>query len=318
LTSTEIKESNFFHRPAMADEVLRFLINDRNGVYFDLTVGGGGHLRFISEVLSEQALLIGVDRDPEAVTEAKRNLNRASQKVQLVNRTFDELGRIAEDLAIREIDGILMDLGISSHQIDSPQRGFSFSSSGPLDMRMGGSSSTGLTAEVIVNEYSETNLLLLFRKYGESKYARRVAAAICKARRGGRITTTSRLTEVVESVLPARSTAALAALYQALRIEINRELDQLTEVLPQAVNLLKKNGRMVVISYHSLEDRIVKRFFAREAKGCICPPEIPVCVCEHKPTVRILTKKVIKPSADEIKENRRVRSARLRAVEKVE
>jgi len=220
-------------------------------------------------------------------------------------------------LAIREIDGILMDLGISSHQIDTPSRGFSFSASGPLDMRMGGNSSTGLTAEVIINEYSETNLSLLFKKYGESRYARRVAAAICKARRGGRIMTTSRLTEVVETVLHPRRPAALAALYQALRIEINQELDQLTDLLPQAVNLLKKNGRMVVIAYHSLEDRIVKRFFAREAKGCLCPPEVPVCLCDHKPAIRLLTKKVVKPTADEIEKNRRVRSARLRAVEKI-
>lgn len=316
MISTGTKESNFFHQPVLADEVSRHLISRRDGIYLDLTVGGGGHLKYLSERLDQGALLIGVDRDPEAVAAAEKNLRALSQKVLILNRTFGRLDEIAGELAIKEFDGILMDLGISSHQIDSPERGFSFMHHGPLDMRMGNESPT--TAADIVNEYREKELILIFKKYGESKIATRAASAICRARRSQPIRTTTQLREILSPLVPGKIMAtSLAQIYQALRIEINGELDQLADVLPKAVNHLRRGGRLAVIAYHSLEDRLVKRFFVGEEKGCICPPKIPVCVCGRLPTVRRLTKRVVKPSDEEIDNNNRARSARLRVAEKI-
>jgi 16S rRNA (cytosine1402-N4)-methyltransferase len=316
LTSTGTKESNFFHRPVLADEVSRLMINRRDGIYIDLTVGGGGHLKYLSERLFEGAQLIGVDRDPEAVAAAEKNLRALPQKVLILNRTFDRLDDIAGELAIREFDGILMDLGVSSHQIDSPERGFSFMHNGPLDMRMGDDSPK--TAVDVINEYPEKELALIFKKYGESKIAVRAAAAICRSRQKEAVRTTTQLRDILSPLVSQKYMAAsLAQIFQALRIEINGELDQLADVLPMAVNRLRPGGRLAVIAYHSLEDRLVKRFFIAEERGCICPPKIPVCVCGRLPTIRRLTKRVVKPSSEEIKENSRSRSARLRVVEKI-
>jgi 16S rRNA (cytosine1402-N4)-methyltransferase len=280
-----------------------------------MTCGGGGHLKRFTSLLSKTAMLIGIDRDPEAVIVARETLGQAPQKIEIVNSTFDRIDKIMSDLGIGTADGFLFDLGLSSNQVDSPERGFSFMHDGPLDMRM--NPKDELTAEKIVNDYSEEELAGIFAEYGEERRAKQAARAVCTRRRKERITTTGMLAEAVTPVLSARfRNASLARLFQALRIEVNGELDQLKEALPRVLDRLAVGGRAVVISYHSLEDRIVKRFLSAEARGCTCPKDIPVCVCGRKPTVRILTKRVIKPSPEEVKENVRARSARLRAAEK--
>jgi 16S rRNA (cytosine1402-N4)-methyltransferase len=300
----------------MVDEVAHYLITRRDGFYADLTLGGGGHLKHVSKILSDQAVLVGVDRDPEAVAFAESNLNRLPQKTTFVNCTFDRLEIVMKEMGSRKIDGILMDLGLSSHQVDSAVRGFSYLQDGPLDMRMG--ADCDKTAEDIINDYSDKELTVLFKKYGEEKRASQAAKVICKARRENRIKTTEQLRKILEPVLsPKYLTASLSRIFQAIRIEVNHEMSQLETVLPQALSLLAAGGRMVVIAYHSLEDRIVKRFFARESKGCICPDDFPVCVCGRKPSLKILTRHVVKPSEDEMNRNSRARSARLRAAEKL-
>jgi 16S rRNA (cytosine1402-N4)-methyltransferase len=316
LTSTAIRKSNGFHRPVLVEEVARFLVIRRDGVYADLTSGGGGHLSYISQLLSKAAVLVGVDRDPEAVEATKRNLASAPQKVKVVNSTFARLDDVFREIGIKQADSILMDLGISSHQIDTPGRGFSFMQDGPLDMRMG--LGCRLTAGEVINNYSQRQLTVIFEKYGEEKLARRAAKAVCLGRKGQRIKTTGRLREVLEPALPARNfIACLARLFQAVRIEVNDEISQLKETLPKALQYLTVGGRLVVISYHSLEDRTVKRFLAEKAKGCICPDDFPVCVCGQKPSVKILTRRVVKPSPEEIEYNPRARSAKLRAGERI-
>jgi len=293
----------------------RFLITRGDGCYLDLTCGGGGHLKYLSGILSREAMLIGIDRDPEAIAAAREKLGRPQQNLKFINSTFGRLSEVMEELGINQADGILFDLGVSSHQIDSPRRGFSFMHDGPLDMRMG---DDVLNAETVVNTYSEKELAVIFRKYGEERAASRAARVICRARQEKRIDSTERLREVLSPVLPPGSrNASLARLFQAIRIEVNRELEQLEKVLPLSLEYLAIGGRLVVISYHSLEDRMVKRFLAEKAKGCVCPKEFPVCVCGRKPEVKVLTKKVVKPSDEEIKNNSRARSARMRAAEKI-
>jgi 16S rRNA (cytosine1402-N4)-methyltransferase len=316
LTSAANRKSNWFHQPVLVEQSARFLITRLDGVYVDMTCGGGGHLEHFTGILSRAALLVGIDRDPEAVIAARETLKRAPQRIEIINSAFDRIDEIMRSLGVGAVDGFLFDLGLSSHQVDSPQRGFSFMSDGPLDMRMNPES--GLTAESVVNDYSEKELAAIFSTYGEEKRARQAARAVCTRRMKGRITTTAGLKETLVPVLSARyRNASLARLFQALRIEVNGELDQLKAVLPRVLELLALGGRIVLISYHSLEDRIVKRFLSAEARGCVCPKDVPVCICGHKSTVRILTKRVVKPSPEEVKRNVRARSARLRAAEKI-
>ena len=315
MTSTASQKSDLFHLPVLVEEAARFLITRGDGFYLDLTCGGGGHLKYLSGILSKEATLIGVDRDPEAIAAARQKLGRPQQRTKFINSTFGRLNEVIEELGIKQVDGILFDLGVSSHQIDSPRRGFSFMHDGPLDMRMGDDI---LNAETVVNTYSEKELALIFRKYGEERSASRAARAICRARENRKIESTEHLRDILGPVVPAKTrNASLARLFQAIRIEVNRELEQLEKVLPLSLEYLAVGGRLVVISYHSLEDRLVKRFLAEKAKGCICPGDFPVCVCGHKPEVKILTRKVVKPSDEEIKNNSRARSARLRAAEKI-
>jgi 16S rRNA (cytosine1402-N4)-methyltransferase len=291
------------------------MVTRPDGVYCDLTCGGGGHLEYASQVLSSQALLIGIDRDSEAIAATGARLASIAQNLKLVEAEFGRFDEILADLGLKRVDGILLDLGVSSHQLDSPDRGFAYMSDGPLDMRMG--IRGGLTAEQVINNYSQEELTALFRKYGEEKRASRAAAAICRERTKGKIETTRRLREILEPVFSKKEIyRSLARIFQAIRIEVNGELDQLREVLPKALDCLAVGGHLVVISYHSLEDRMVKRFMAEKAKGCICPPNFPVCVCGRQPELKILTKKAMKSSLEEIRENGRAKSARLRAAEK--
>jgi len=316
LTHLNGRSSAPFHRPVMLDEVCRYLVTRRDGVYFDLTCGGGGHLLGLAKHLDLEAKLIGLDRDPEAIETARENLKSIKQNFKLINNIFARLDDVISDLGLTQADGFLFDLGVSSHQIDTPERGFSFMSDGPLDMKMG--TGAGRTAAEIINNYSEKELTALFKNYGEEKRATRAARAIANAREKNRLTTTGQLRKILEPVLVGKHlNASLARIFQALRIEVNDELGQLKTALESAVEHLVPGGRVVVISYHSLEDRIVKRYFAAEAKGCICPPKTPICVCGKKPSLKVLTRKVIVPSETEATENPRSTSAKLRAAEKL-
>ncbi len=316
MISTEGKRSSLFHQPVMPEEVRFYLITRRDGTYLDMTCGGGGHLKILSESLSRKAVLIGFDRDKEAVLFARKNLKGIPQVTQIINSRFSEIDRVARDIKLGKIDGIFFDLGVSSHQIDSSQRGFSFMQDGPLDMRMNLSDS--LTAETVINDYSAEKLIEIFRRYGEEKRARRIVSAIERQRQKERIDTTKKLQTVLKSVVSGRDlNSTLARLFQAIRIEVNGELDELTKALPRAFDLLASGGRFVCLSYHSLEDRIVKRFLRERAKGCICPDNFPVCMCGRKPDAEILTRRVIRPNKKEVAANSRARSARLRAAQKL-
>ncbi len=316
MISTEGKNSSLYHLPVMPEEVLFYLISRQDGTYLDMTCGGGGHLRILSDSLSNEAVLFGFDRDNEAVEAASENLRGAPQETHIVNSRFSEINRVAKENKIDKVDGVLFDLGVSSHQIDSSERGFSFMKDGPLDMRMNANDS--LNAETVINEYSTDRLLEIFRIYGEQPKARRIVTAIDKKRQEEKIDTTDKLLAVLKSSVSGKDlNSTLARLFQAIRIEVNGELDELTTALPEVLDLLAPGGRLVILSYHSLEDRIVKRFFNERAKGCICPDKFPVCACGKKPEVKILTKKVVRPKDEEVVSNSRARSARLRAAQKL-
>lgn len=317
MTHPNGRSSAPFHRPVMLDEVVSYLITSRDGVYFDLTCGGGGHLLGLSGQLSGKARLIGLDRDPEAIEATRENLKSIKQKITLINNTFTRLDDVLSDLGLTRVDGFLFDLGISSHQIDAPGRGFSFMVDGPLDMRMGIGSAR--SAAEIINNWSEKELAALFRNYGEEKRAVPAARAIVAARQKERLTTTGQLRRILEPVLSGKHlNASLARIFQAIRIEVNDELGQLGRALALTVEYLVPGGRVVVISYHSLEDRLVKRYFAAEARGCVCPPKTPICVCGKKPSLEILTRKVVVPTEAEADENPRATSAKLRAAQKLD
>lgn len=296
--------------------MIRLLVTRPDGIYLDLTCGGGGHLKELSKATAPKAVLIGVDRDPEAIAACGANLKSIPQTWKLVESSFARLEEVIRVCGVTAFNGILLDLGVSSHQLDSGSRGFAFMLDGPLDMRMG--KDLPRTAESIVNQYSERELARLFREFGEEPRAKKAAAAIGEARSRARIVSTGQLRQILEPILPPRDlNASLARIFQAIRIEVNDELGQLAEVLPRGIDHLVPGGRMAVISYHSLEDRMVKRRFVADARGCTCPPQFPVCVCGRKPSVKIITRKAIRPGEDEVKRNRRAKSARLRVIEKI-
>ncbi len=302
------------HVPVLLETVLAYLAPHPGGWYIDATVGGGGHAEAILAASAPDGRLLGIDADPDALGRSHRRLHRFGHRVVLVQGNFDQLAYIARRHGFVPADGILMDLGVSTDQLGDPARGFSFLLEGPLDMRM--DPSRPRTAADLVNTLSEDELAQLIRTYGEEKHARRIARAIVRARP---ITTTTQLADLIAQVVPRRPGQRLhpaTRTFQALRIAVNDELGALERALPQALDVLRPGGRLVVISFHSLEDRIVKRFFQQEARDCICPPRQPVCVCGHKARVRLLTRKPVTPSPEEVAANPRSRSARLRAVEK--
>ncbi len=303
------------HVPVLLQEVLHYLQPRPGGTYIDATVGGGGHAEAILQASAPDGRLLGLDADPAALGRSHRRLHRFEHRVVLVHANFDQLQLIAEREGFVPADGVLMDLGVSSDQLEAADRGFSFLKPGPLDMRM--DPSLPLTAADLVNTLSEEELAQLIRTYGEEPRARRIARAIVQARP---IHTTTELAEVIARAVPRRPGQRLhpaTRTFQALRIVVNDELGALERALPQALDVLRPGGRLVVIAFHSLEDRIVKQFFRQEARDCICPPRQPVCTCGHKARVRILTRKPVVPSEAEIQANPRSRSAKLRAVEKV-
>ena len=308
---------NFGHVSVMLAEVLEALDVKPHGSYLDCTLGGGGHALAIAEKLSVDGLIIGLDRDEDAISAATENLADVVCDVKIVRGNFGELDRILDDLNVDKLDGIIFDLGVSSHQIDTAERGFSYMKDSPLDMRMDRRQS--LTAYDVINTYDEARLAKIFREYGEERFSKRIAAAVCRARKTSPIDTTGELVRIIEHNVPRTKNGGHPAkrVFQAVRIEVNGELEILSGALKSAINRLKVGGRLAVITFHSLEDRIVKDTFKRAAQGCICPKNFPVCVCNHKPEVKILGKAKI-PTAAEVESNSRASSAKLRVVEKLD
>ena len=314
------------HVPVMLDEVLRFLQPRSGGYYIDGTVGGGGHTASILAHSEPDGKVLGIDADEQALARVRVRLSHFvdNGRLVLVHSNFAHMAHIVEEMQPGSIQGILLDLGFSSDQMENAQRGFSFSSDGPLDMRL--DQSLTVSAADLVNTASEQELADIFWRYGEENRSRQIARRIVRERAKGAITRTSQLATLAAGV-PYKSGAVHPAtrVFQALRIAVNAELEQLTAVLPQMVKVLQakrggeaemgNGGRIVVIAFHSLEDRIVKTFIRREATDCICPPHTPVCVCGHRATLRILTPKPLTPSSQEIERNPRSRSAKLRAAE---
>ena len=304
----------FEHIPVIATETIENLNIKADGVYLDLTLGKGGHSKMILERLSDEGTLIALDQDKEAIEAAKENLKDFSNVI-FVNSNFEKIDEVLIDLGFDYIDGALMDIGVSSYQIDNADRGFSYMKDGPLDMRM--NQENELTAEIIVNEYSQDELEKIFFEYGEEKFSRLIAKNIIKAREDYRIDTTFKLKEIVTKSIKSNEAHPEKRVFQALRIEVNRELDVLKDTIDKVVDHLNKDGRFAIITFHSLEDRIVKNKFKDLATDCICPPEFPVCVCNHKAKVKIITRKPITASKKELEENSRAKSAKLRVCQRI-
>lgn len=307
----------FKHQSVLVNEVIQYLSPKSNENFVDCTVGGGGHAKSILELTKPNGKVLGIDLDPEAIKAASLNLQRFGSRAVFINDNFKNLKKIIYDAGFTQINGILLDLGVSSFELEDETRGFSFRGSSFLDMRFG---ATEKTAAYIVNQYKEENLSRIFKNYGEERYAKLIARAIVNERKIQPIRTTEQLVKIIEKVYqhkPKLKINPATKVFQALRIEVNHELENLEEILPQALESLDKGGRIVVISFHSLEDRIVKDFFRQEARGCICPPKVPICTCKHQPKIKILTRKIIIPTNQEIKENPRSRSAKLRAAVKI-
>jgi 16S rRNA (cytosine1402-N4)-methyltransferase len=309
------------HIPVLLQEVLETLQPHSRGIYIDGTVGAGGHATAILTASAPDGQLFGFDQDSTALELASQQLAQFGQRVHLIQANFSQLGQMAALHHIPPADGILLDIGVSSMQLEQPERGFSFQLEGPLDMRM--NQGEGPTAADLVNRLPEAELANLIFKYGEEPASRRIARAIVKARP---IEDTVVLAQVVARAIPGRGGQKqgrrgkskihpATRTFQALRVAVNQELEALERVLPQALALLKPKGRLAVISFNSLEDRIVKQYFRQEAQDCICPPEQPVCICNHKASINIITKKPITPSSVEVDANPRARSAKLRVVE---
>ena len=305
------------HIPVLVKEVVRLLDLKRGGIYVDGTVGDGGHAEVILSQLRE-GRLIGIDRDADAISYARQRLKKYENILTLIQGNFGKIEDILLKLRIEKVDGFLLDLGVSSSQLDNPKRGFSFRFEGPLDMRM--EKEGLLTAFQLVNNLSSRELASILRRFGEEKLAGLVAKNIVKHRKKKKIETTTQLAEIIGEVIPSgkRKTHPATKTFQALRIAVNNELDLLQDGLEGGLKFLKSSGRFVIISYHSLEDRIVKHTFLKWARSCHCPPSLPVCCCGgKKEMVKILTSTPIGPSKDEMDRNPRSRGAKLRAVERL-
>jgi 16S rRNA (cytosine1402-N4)-methyltransferase len=301
------------HIPVLYDQVLDGLQIRAGGKYIDATLGAGGHASGILGASAPDGQLLGLDTDPEAVAFARQALSPFGERAIVYHANFRNLEQVAKSLGFEQVDGILMDLGFSSRQMADPHRGFSFSQDGPLDMRL--DPSRGASAADLVNNLPEAELADLLWRYGEERHSRRIARAIVASRP---VTTTGQLAGLVADLLGRREKIHPATrTFQALRIAVNGELDALTQTLPQARDLLRPGGRLAVISFHSLEDRLVKQFYQQEARDCICPPEMPVCTCQHRATLRTITRKPVRPDEAEIVRNPRSRSARLRIAERL-
>ena len=308
----------FKHEPVLMDEVMEGLKIKPDGIYVDGTLGGAGHSGEILKRL-DGGLLIGIDQDDTALAAARKHLETIGSNFQLVKGNFVDMPAILKALHIDEVDGILLDIGVSSHQFDTAERGFSYRFDGPLDMRMDRTMS--LRASDIVNTYSEKDLAKIIKSYGEERWADRIAQFIVKERKEAPIATTFQLVTVIKKAIPkkVRQEGGHPAkkTFQALRIAVNRELDVLESSIPEMVRLLKPGGRLGIITFHSLEDRIVKNSFQYLYKDCICPPRQPICTCGKKREIEIVTRKPVTTSDEELKRNHRAHSAKLRIAEKI-
>lgn len=307
--------SDFFHISVLKNELTDAVIGDKDGVYCDMTLGGAGHSERLLD-MTDRAVLLGIDRDQTALSAAKERLLPYGNRVILEYGNFKDIDLLAEKNNISSFDGIMADLGVSSPQIDDAERGFSYMKDAPLDMRMDKTAS--FSAYDVVNGYSERELVRIIGLYGEERWAKRIAEFIVKRRP---IKTTMELSAAIMAAVPegAREKGSHPAkrTFQAIRIEVNGELDAVSEAIGKAVGLLKPGGRIGIITFHSLEDRIVKEEFKKLAKGCTCPPDFPVCVCGKKPEIKIITKKPLLPKDEEVRENSRAKSAKLRVAEKL-
>lgn len=307
----------FKHKPVLLDEVIEGLQIQKDGIYVDCTMGGGGHSSVIASKL-DKGRLIGFDRDMDAVNVCK-NRFKEDKKVSVVHSNYKEAIEKLREMGVIEYDGLLIDLGVSSYQIDNGERGFSINHEGRLDMRM--DRTQDLDAYYVVNNYSAERLTQILYRYGEEDNARRIVQNICKAREVAPIETTLQLKEIIESSFPKKVIYGKGGVskktFQAIRIEVNEELDGLDKTIEELALALKPGGRMAVITFHSLEDRIVKNVFKDLATGCICPPKIPICICGHKPSVRLINRKPITAGQDELAENSRSSSAKLRIIERI-
>ncbi len=303
------RDKPVYHRPVLEEEVVGLLAPVMPGVVIDATFGGGGHSRRLLDEFGGDVRLIGIDRDPEALA------NAAGLGIDVIEANFSDIASLADSHVDAPVAGVLFDFGVSSHQLDEARRGFSYRHDGPLDMRMGPDAPT--SAAEIVNDWDEARLAALIREFGEEPMARRVARAIVAARP---IESTARLSTVIAQTMPAarrRAGHPARRTFQAIRIAVNAELDAIRDGLDGALELVRPGGRVLAISYHSLEDRIVKQRFAAGATGCTCPPDLPVCGCGNTAEIRVLTRKPIRASAEEIERNNRARSAVLRAAERL-
>lgn len=309
----------FQHKSVLLQECIDALNIRPDGIYLDGTLGGAGHSSQIARRLTEGGRLIGVDRDRTALAAAKERLAPYADRVTLVHSNFAEIDAILDSLGIPAVDGMLFDLGVSSPQLDDASRGFSYMADAPLDMRM--DKDDALTAGAVVNTWPQGELRRILYDYGEERYAPQIAAAICRAREKAPVETTLELVDIIRSAMPAQALREkqhpAKRSFQAIRIAVNDELGAVSRMMQAAVGRLNPGGRLAVITFHSLEDRIVKSEMQQAARGCTCPPEFPVCVCGKKPRVKLVTRKPIVSGPAELEENPRARSAKLRVVEKL-
>lgn len=307
---------NEYHVPVLYYETLENLVIDKNGVYVDCTLGGGGHSEGILKELEENGRLISIDQDEQAIVYAKKRLEKYGKKWSVFKSNFENIETVLYMAGVNKVTGILMDIGVSSTQLDDPERGFSYRYDTKLDMRM--NQSEGISAYDVVNNYPEDKLVKIFFEYGEDRFARKVARFICEKRAEAPIETTGELVDVIRRAYPPRSEKHPAKkVFQAIRIEVNRELEVLENAITKAFNSLEKGGRLAIITFHSLEDRIVKNMFRDLCTGCKCPKEIPICVCNEKPKGKLVNRKPIISGKDELKFNNRAHSAKLRVIEKL-
>lgn len=308
----------FKHVSVLLNECIEGLDIKKDGIYVDGTLGGAGHSYEILKHLSDKGLLIGIDQDEDALKAAKKRLQNY-KNVKFVHNNFFNIASILNELKIDKIDGMLMDLGVSSYQLDEAERGFSYMKDAPLDMRMNRNNT--LSAYEVINDYAEEDLYRIIRDYGEEKFAKRIARFIVEKREDKRIETTLELVEIIKAAIPAKARREgphpAKRTFQAIRIEVNSELSILNKAIEDGVNRLNIGGRMAIITFHSLEDRIVKNKFKELATSCTCPKEFPICVCGGKAKVKIISRKAIEPSKIEVEENPRSRSAKLRIVERI-
>lgn len=309
----------FVHKSVLLEETVGSLLIKPDGIYVDGTLGGGGHAFRVAEQLGEHGRLIGIDQDADAIAAAGERLRPFGDKVTIVRNNYKNIKTVLEELSIDKVDGIYLDLGVSSYQLDTVERGFTYREDTALDMRM--DQRNPMTAADLVNTYTEQELYRIIRDYGEDRFAKNIAKHIVRARQETLITTTGQLNEIIKAAIPAKVRATgghpSKRTYQAIRIELNHELDVLNDSIDTMISLLKPGGRLSIITFHSLEDRIVKTRFRLNENPCTCPPEFPVCVCGKKSKGRVVTRKPILPSEEELLQNSRSKSAKLRVFERI-